>query len=192
MDQALNVTFFIFHTTWIAFTWLGWMWRRTRRYQLTTASITALSWFGLGFWYGWGYCPCTEWHWQVRSRLGFIDPPSYIQLLIREVTGVGLGTRAADALALVSLAAATVLGVTLSVRDRRRPINEARTIGTGCRTQAHRCQRITPLRTAYRTISAALCRSSFSMMRARWVSTVPGLTCRRFAMSLLLCPSAMS
>jgi hypothetical protein len=56
----------------------------------------------------------------VRSRLGFVDPPSYIQLLIREVTGVTLGARAADALALVSLAAAALLGVTLSVRDRRR------------------------------------------------------------------------
>ena len=99
------------------------MWRRTRRYQLTTVSLTAVSWFGLGFWYGWGYCPCTAWHWQVRSRLGLVDPPSYIQLLVREVTGIALGARAADALALVSLAAATFLGVTPSVRDRRRPID---------------------------------------------------------------------
>jgi hypothetical protein len=124
MDQALNVMFFVVHTTWIAFTCLGWMWRRTRRYQLTTVSLTALSWFGLGFWYGWGYCPCTEWHWQVRSRLGFVDPPSYIQLLIEEATGIALSAPAADALALVCLAAATVLGVTLSVRDRRRPIDQ--------------------------------------------------------------------
>jgi hypothetical protein len=122
MDHALNVMFFAFHTAWIAFTCLGWMWRRTRRYQLTTVSLTAGSWFGLGFWYGWGYCPCTEWHWQVRSRLGFVDPPSYIQLMIGEVTGIALGAPAADALALVSLAAAAALGVTLSVRDRRRSI----------------------------------------------------------------------
>jgi uncharacterized protein DUF2784 len=122
MDHALNVMFFAFHTAWIAFTCLGWMWRRTRRYQLTTVSLTAGSWFGLGFWYGWGYCPCTEWHWQVRSRLGFVDPPSYIQLMIGEVTGIALGAPAADGLALVSLAAAAALGVTLSVRDRRRSI----------------------------------------------------------------------
>lgn len=124
MDQAQNVMFFVFHTTWIAFTCLGWMWRRTRRYQLTMVSLTAGSWFGLGFWYGWGYCPCTEWHWQVRSRLGFVDPPSYIQLMIREVTGIALGAPAADALALVSLAAAAALGVTLSVRDRKRSIGQ--------------------------------------------------------------------
>src|SRR4029453_4778669 len=34
---------------------------------------------------------------------------------------------------------------------------------------------ITPPLTAYSTTSAVLCRSSFWKMRARWVSTVPGL-----------------
>ena len=48
--------------------------------------------------------------------------------------------------------------------------------------------RITPRLTAYRTISAALCTSSFSMMRARWVSTVLGLMNRMAAMSLFVLP----
>ena len=122
MDQTLNVTFFVFHTAWIAFTCVGWMWRRTRRLQLAAAALTAASWFGLGSWYGWGFCPCTEWHWQVRSRLGFVDPPSYIQLLIREVTGISLGAQSADALALVSLTAASLLGMALYMRDRRRSL----------------------------------------------------------------------
>src|SRR5687768_2389171 len=51
---------------------------------------------------------------------------------------------------------------------------------------------ITPLRTAYSTISAALWRSSFSMMRARWVSTVLGLMNSIAAISLLVFPSATS
>ena len=25
---------------------------------------------GLGAVYGWGYCPCTDWHWDVKRRLG--------------------------------------------------------------------------------------------------------------------------
>jgi hypothetical protein len=120
MDQALDIGFFVFHTAWIAFNCLGWIWKRTRPWQLATVSLTALSWFGLGIWYGWGYCPCTDWHWQVRARLGFDDPPSYIQLLIRVVTGIELSTQAADALAGVSLAAAAVLGVALTIRSRSR------------------------------------------------------------------------
>jgi hypothetical protein len=119
VDEVLNAAFFVFHTAWIAFTCLGWMWRRTRQWQLAAALLTALSWGGLGFWYGWGYCPCTDWHWHVRARMGFDDPPSYIQLLIRELTGILLERGVADALAVVTLTTSTVLSVMLRARDRR-------------------------------------------------------------------------
>lgn len=124
MDHALNVGFFIFHTAWIAFNCLGWIWRRTRPWQLATVSLTALSWFGLGVVYGWGYCPCTDWHWQVRARLGFDDPRSYIQLLVRTLTGIELRSQVADTVAVVTLAAAAVLGVALTIRHRQRSTGE--------------------------------------------------------------------
>ena len=119
MDQALNIGFFVFHSSWILFNCLGWIWRPTRPWQLATVLITALSWFGLGIRYGWGYCPCTDWHWQVRERLGHHDPPSYIQLLIREVLGVDLSPNISDALALVTLTAVAVISVRLNLRDWR-------------------------------------------------------------------------
>ncbi len=111
MDQALNIAFFVFHSAWIVFVCTGWIWRRTRPWQLAAVALTAASWFVLGFRYGWGYCPFTDWHWQIRARLGFIDPPSYIQLLIRELSGVELRPVAADALAVVTLVVAAGLGV---------------------------------------------------------------------------------
>ena len=119
MDGVLNIVFFVFHTSWIAFNCVGWIWRRTRPWQLATVSLTALSWFGLGVRYGWGYCPFTEWHWEVRARLGHYDPPSYIQLLLRELTGIDLGPVLADALAVTTLAAVALLSVVLYGRDRR-------------------------------------------------------------------------
>jgi Protein of Unknown function (DUF2784) len=119
MDQILNVGFFVFHSAWILFNCVGWMWRRTRPWQLATVSLTALSWFGLGIWYGWGYCPCTEWHWQVRGRLGHHDPSSYIQLMIRELLGIDLGSNRANALALVTLTAVAAISILLNIRDRR-------------------------------------------------------------------------
>jgi hypothetical protein len=121
MDGALNAFFFVFHSAWIAFVCLGWIWRRTRPWQLVTVSLTAISWFGLGAWYGWGYCPFTDWHWQVRSRLGHQDPPSYIQLLIRELTGFDPGSAFADTLAVATLVGVSLLGVVLYARDRREP-----------------------------------------------------------------------
>ena len=120
IDEVLNIGFIVFHTLWIAFNCLGWVWRRTRRWQLATVSLTAVSWFGLGLWYGWGYCPSTDWHWRIRERLGYRDPPSYIQLLISELTGIDLSTYAANALALGTLIVAGAVSGVLSVRDMRR------------------------------------------------------------------------
>jgi hypothetical protein len=121
MDEALNAGFFVFHTAWIAFNAVGWIWRRTRRWHLATVGLTALSWFGLGPWYGWGYCVCTDWHWQVRERLGYRgDPESYMKLLIAEVLGIDLSPFWADALTAGMFATVSVLGIALSVRDVRR------------------------------------------------------------------------
>jgi hypothetical protein len=119
-DQLLNVGFFVFHTLWIVFNCAGWAWRQTRRWHLATIALTAFSWFGLGPWYGWGYCPSTDWHWQVRGRLGYDDPPSYIQLLVRQITGVEPDRFWADAIALVTLLVVTLLSVSLNLRDFRR------------------------------------------------------------------------
>jgi hypothetical protein len=118
MDGALNAGFFVFHTLWVLFICLGWMWRRTRPWQLAVVLVTAVSWFGLGAWYGWGYCPCTDWHWQVRARLGYPSPPSYTQLLIQEITGARMGVVAANVVSLFTLITAGALGVVLTIRDR--------------------------------------------------------------------------
>lgn len=120
MDAALNVLFFTFHTAWVVFNCVGWIWPRTRPWHLLTISLTGLSWFVLGVRYGWGYCPCTDWHWQVRERLGYVDPPSYTQLLITELTGMDIGTTAANAITLVVFAVSLVLSLVLNARGRRR------------------------------------------------------------------------
>jgi hypothetical protein len=119
MDPTLNVAFFVFHTLWIGFNLCGWLWRSTRPWHLATVTLTALSWFGLGIWYGWGYCPFTDWHWSVRERLGLDNPPSYIQLLSREMLALDLTPQVADVLTLGAFLLAASLGVTLSLRDRR-------------------------------------------------------------------------
>ena len=120
MLQVLDAAFFAFHSLWIAFNCVGWAWRRTRRWHLATVAVTALSWFGLGALYGWGYCPCTDWHWQVRERLGYRDPPNYLQLLVGGLTGTQLSAGMAEALALGTLIVAAALTLLLNLRDIRR------------------------------------------------------------------------
>ena len=88
MLRLLDIFFFAFHTSLIAFVLFGWAWRKTRRAHLIVSGLTLFSWVGLGIWYGFGYCPCTDWHWHVREQLGETNlPNSYIKYLLDAVTG---------------------------------------------------------------------------------------------------------
>ena len=84
----LDYFFAIFHGCLTLFNLTGWVWKRTRKIHLVSVSLTILSWFGLGIFYGWGYCPCTEWHWQIKYKLGETDLPySYVKYYADKLTG---------------------------------------------------------------------------------------------------------
>ncbi len=89
--QSLNILFFAFHAVLILFNLFGWLFERFRFWNLITLSVTAGSWSILGIWKGWGYCPCTDWHWAVREQLGIpIETNSYIDFLLRQLLGLDL------------------------------------------------------------------------------------------------------
>jgi hypothetical protein len=120
LDQGLNIFFFVFHSTVILFNLLGWIWRKTRKANLILLLLTVFSWFGLGIWYGFGYCPCTDWHWLVRYRLGYTDmSPSYLVFLIRTFTGLEVGKGLVDVFAVLFLLSALAASVIANVRDLR-------------------------------------------------------------------------
>jgi hypothetical protein len=123
--EFLNIFFFVFHTMWMVFNSIGWIWRRTRRLHLVTMLLTAISWFGFGIWYGWGYCVFTDWHWQIRRELGYLDPPSYTQLLFQEITSIQISTVTADVVTAGVFFIASVLTIILNIRDYK--INSTRT-----------------------------------------------------------------
>ena len=88
MYLFLDIFFLVFHTLLIFFNLTGWVWKRTRRVHLAVLTLTCLSWFGLGFFYGFGYCPCTDWHWRVKRKLGATDlPASYVTYYLDWLTG---------------------------------------------------------------------------------------------------------
>ncbi len=120
LDEGLNLFFFVFHSGLILFNLLGWVWKKTRRANLVLLLLTVLSWFVLGIWYGFGYCPCTDWHWQVRSRLGHVDmSPSYLVFLIRAVTGIEIEKSLVDVFAVTFLLSAVAASSYLNIRDIR-------------------------------------------------------------------------
>jgi len=54
----------------VLFIVFGWIWRKSRKAHFVVSILTAFSWFFIGIWYGFGFCPLTEWHYQVRMKLG--------------------------------------------------------------------------------------------------------------------------
>ncbi len=124
MYVLLDIGFIIFHTVLILFNLFGWIWKATRRWNLVTLLLTAFSWFGLGIWYGFGYCPCTDWHWMVRRELGYTDMPnSYIKFLIQQLTGLNIDAGVVDMGTAVLFFLAVIISFYVNFKDfKKRPI----------------------------------------------------------------------
>lgn len=117
----LDKFFFGFHTLIIIFNLFGWMWKKTRLANLIMLLLTAFSWFILGIWYGLGFCPCTEWHYQVRMKLGYYEmPASYIKFCIDSLTGLDVNAKLVNILTLLFFLLALIISVTVNIKDRGR------------------------------------------------------------------------
>jgi len=117
LDQAL----FLLHAALVLFTLTGWIWQRTRRLHLLVVVLTLGSWVGLGAWYGWGYCPMTDWHWQVKAALGETGlPASYIKYYADALTGESWNPTLIDVWVVGLALTALVLSAVLNLRDGRR------------------------------------------------------------------------
>jgi hypothetical protein len=72
----------------IVFNLTGWIFLATRKLHLITLGATAASWFILGIWYGMGYCPITDWQWNIKEQLGEKNlPASFIKYFADKLTG---------------------------------------------------------------------------------------------------------
>lgn len=116
--KILNIFFFGFHTLVILFNVFGWMVPKWRMANLIVLLLTAFSWFILGIWYGWGYCFCTDWHWQVRELLGYKDmSASYIHFLILKLTNINLSVSVVDTATTLIFFSVLVNSTYLNVRQ---------------------------------------------------------------------------
>ncbi len=117
----LDGFFFTFHAVLVLFNVFGWIPTKTRRLNLACLTLTAVSWFLMGLWKGVGYCILTDWHWQVRRALGIHDPDgSYIELLIRKLTGWAAPPLLVQYSAGFIFGAAVICSLVVNIRDMRR------------------------------------------------------------------------
>src|SRR5450756_437447 len=76
MLRLLDIFLTFFHLIIIGFILFGWIWPATRKMHFICVLATAASWLLLGLWFGVGYCPVTDWQWQVKAKLGEHDLPA--------------------------------------------------------------------------------------------------------------------
>lgn len=113
--------FTILHLAIIGFNLLGWIWKSTRRLHFLFVLLTAGSWLILGIWYGIGYCPVTDWQWQIKETLGETNlPNSFIKYYADKIAGQEVSASLIDALTAGGFAIAAILSVYLNFSLRKR------------------------------------------------------------------------
>jgi len=117
--RILDLFFLVFHTSLILFNLFGWIWKRTRLWNLITLLLTASSWLFLGLITGsMGYCPLTDWHFNILESLGKSGlPVSYVKYLADRITGLDFNETVIDAITLWGLVVSMGISIILNIRD---------------------------------------------------------------------------
>jgi hypothetical protein len=117
--HAIDVLFFVFHTALILFNLAGWVWAPTRRLHFICIAATLFSWVVMGAFFGFGYCLCTDWHFQVRRSLGLpVVGHTYLQLMAQVFLGIEMSQTVSNVLAGGGLLFILAAMVTVWIRQR--------------------------------------------------------------------------
>ena len=117
--KLLDIFFLVFHTSLIIFCIFGWIWKKTRLLNLICLLLTGASWLILGIFYGFGYCPLTDWHFNILQKLGYTDlPDSYLSFLFTRLTRLTIDQSLVDTVTLWGLIIALIISLYLNLRHR--------------------------------------------------------------------------
>lgn len=112
MLQILDITLLVLHLLVIGFNLTGWIWPATRKWHLLLVGITSCSWIIGGFFYGFGYCFLTDWHWQVKQGLGVGNlPVSFIKYGLDSITRISFDSGTVDLITGITFGLIVVLSL---------------------------------------------------------------------------------
>jgi len=118
--QLLDLLLIIVHFVVIGFNLFGWIWKRTRRAHFIVICATAACWFILGIWFGIGYCPITDWDWQIKEKLGIHNlPNSFIKYYADMLTGQSIDANLIDTLTAAGFFLAAILSIYFNFIQKR-------------------------------------------------------------------------
>ena len=123
--KVLDLLLFVLHLLVIGFNLFGWIvpaWRKWHRWLLL---VTLFSWLFMGIWMGWGYCFLTDWHWQIKAKLGQESlPGSFIVYLFQKVLRINISSSIIDLITISAFAMAVLVSVYLMIsRKKQLPRN---------------------------------------------------------------------
>lgn len=120
MLAGLDILLTIVHLIIVGFNLLGWIPKKIRRLHFWFAMVTLGCWTILGIWFGLGYCPVTDWQWQVKKQLGEQNlPASFIKYFADKVTGMDISPTLIDVLTLGLFLIAIAISVKLNFFNKR-------------------------------------------------------------------------
>lgn len=118
--QLLDYLYTIVHLLIIGANLFAWIWPKTRKIHLYIVGITLFCWLILGIWYGIGYCPVTDWQWQVKTKLGETNlPNSFVKYYLDKLIGKSIPEASVEILTLVSFLIAIICTVKVNFFNKK-------------------------------------------------------------------------
>jgi len=118
--KTFDILLTILHFAIIGFNLFGWVWKPLRRAHFIVVCATAGCWFILGIWFGIGYCPITDWDWQIKTKLGELNlPNSFIKYYADKISGKDVDSSLIDTLTAAVFFIAALLSVYFNFVQKR-------------------------------------------------------------------------
>ncbi|MFN3604484.1 MAG: DUF2784 family protein [Leptonema sp. (in: bacteria)] len=84
--EILDILFHVFHIGVLLWNGFGWMYKKFIKIHFISLNLVFFSWFILGFFYGFGYCFLTDFHWRIKYQKGEYNlPNSYIDYILQKL-----------------------------------------------------------------------------------------------------------
>ena len=116
MLEFLDNLFLWLHIVIIIFNLFGWIWIKTRKWHFWLMVTTIFSWLVLGLKYGMGYCFLTDWHWDVKRKLGETNlPASFVKYFLDEYTSLHISATNVDLITGISFGLVVLIAVYLNL-----------------------------------------------------------------------------
>lgn len=98
MNVFLDYFLTVFHSAFVLFVLTGWLHKSTRKAHVIAILLTLIAWLAIGLYVGTiGYCPLTDWHWDIKRALGERNiPSSFIEYMLEKMTGLDLNRKLVD------------------------------------------------------------------------------------------------